>query len=261
MPERAGPRLFVHDDLAMGGGVPLSSGQAHYLKNVMRLSPGAPVILFNGRDGEWQGQIADLRRSAGTVTLENQRRPQAVEPDIWLLFAPIKRAPLDFLVQKAVELGASRLWPVMTRHTDVNRVNLERIQSTAVEAAEQCERLTIPEVSAPASLQDALAGWPEDRRLLVCAEAGAVRPIAGILKEMKPAVDGGIPPTMAILVGPEGGFEASELDAIRKLPFVTATGLGPRVLRAETAALAALACWQSVLGDWDSSRVQPAKAT
>lgn len=260
MPERAGPRLFVSDGLAAGGAAPLSSGQAHYLKNVMRLSPGDPVTLFNGRDGEWQGQIADLRRSAGSVTLNYQRRPQAVEPDIWLLFAPIKRAPLDFMVQKAVELGASRLWPVMTRHTDVNRVNIERIQSTAMEAAEQCERLTMPTVSNPTALPDALSGWPEDRRLLVCAETGATRPITAVLEELKPGA-GEKSPKMAVLVGPEGGFEASELDAIRNLPFVTPTGLGPRVLRAETAALAALACWQSVLGDWQTSRIQPAKAT
>jgi len=260
MPDRSGPRLFVSDDLAAGGAVTLSSGQAHYLKNVMRLGPGAPVVLFNGRDGEWSGQVDDLRRGGGTVAVGRQRRPQAVEPDVWLLFAPIKRAPLDFMIQKAVELGVSRLCPVLTRHTDVARVNLERARSTVMEAAEQCERLTLPEVAAPAPLFDVLAAWPAGRSLILCAEAGPARPMAEILEGFIPD-DGGKPPEMAVLVGPEGGFETSELDGIRKLPFVTSAGLGPRVLRAETAALAALVCWQSVLGDWHTCRVQPTEAT
>jgi 16S rRNA (uracil1498-N3)-methyltransferase len=260
MPERPGPRLFVTGDLAAGGAVALTSGQAHYLKNVMRLSPGQPVVLFNGRDGEWGGRIGDLRRGGGTAEMETLRRPQAVEPDIWLLFAPIKRAPLDFMIQKAVELGVSRLCPVLTRHTDVARLNLERARSTVVEAAEQCERLTLPEVSAPAPLFDVLADWPAGRSLILCAEAGPAIPMAAALEALRPG-DPAKVPEMAVLVGPEGGFEPSELDAIRKLPFVTAAGLGPRVLRAETAALAALACWQSVLGDWHTGRVQPAEAT
>lgn len=260
MPDRSGPRLFVADDLAAGGAVALSPGQAHYLKNVMRLGPGARVVLFNGRDGEWAGTIGDLRRGSGTATVGTQRRPQAAEPDIWLLFAPIKRAPLDFMIQKAVELGVSRLCPVLTRHTDVARVNLDRARSTVLEAAEQCERLTLPVVSAPAPLPDVLADWPQDRTLILCAEAGPVRPMADVLEEFIPG-DGGTVPEMAVLVGPEGGFESAELDAIRKLPFVTLAGLGPRVLRAETAALAALACWQSVLGDWHTCRIQPAEAT
>jgi len=253
MPDRSGPRLFVTDDLAPDGAAGLSSGQVHYLKNVMRLGPGEPVVLFNGRDGEWDGLIGDLRRREGTVAVGTQRRPQTKEPDIWLLFAPIKRAPMDFLVQKAVELGVSRLCPVLTRHTDVSRVNIDRVRSTAAEAAEQCERLTLPGVAEPARLDDVLSGWPAERRLLLCAETGPVRPIASILEELKPTSPEK-PAVMAMLTGPEGGFEASELDALRNLPFVTAAGLGPRVLRAETAAIAALACWQSVLGDWYSSR-------
>lgn len=260
MPDRPGPRLFVTDDLAGGVAAALSPGQAHYLKNVMRLGPGAPLVLFNGRDGEWRGRIGDLRRGGGSATVETQRRPQAPEPDVWLLFAPIKRAPLDFMIQKAVELGVSRLCPVRTRYTDVARVNLERARSTVVEAAEQCERLTLPEVAAPMQLSDLLATWPGGRPLILCAEAGQVRPLADVLEEFQPG-DGGKLPGMAVLVGPEGGFERTELDAIRKLPFVTPAGLGPRVLRAETAALAALACWQSVLGDWHTCRIQPAEAT
>ncbi len=258
MRERSGPRLFVTEGLDDGYAVDLSAGQAHYLKNVMRLAPGDAVTLFNGRDGEWHGRIAAVGRSACTIALERQARPQAAEPDIWLLFAPIKRAPLDFLVQKAVELGVSQLRPVITRRTDVSRVNTDRLRSIVVEAAEQCERLTLPEVFEPVSFDAALADWPAGRRLLVCAESGPVRPIAEVLGEAAMATDGR---RSALMTGPEGGFTTSELDAFGNLPFVTAVGLGPRVLRAETAAIAALACWQSVLGDWRSDRNQPPKAT
>ena len=260
MAGRSGPRLFVPGDISAGQAVALAPGQAHYLKNVMRLGPGDAVVLFNGRDGEWAGRIADLGRGAGSILAETLRRPPAAEPDLWLLFAPIKRAPTDFLIQKAVELGASCLWPVLTRHTDVERFNQERARSTAIEAAEQCERLSLPEIRAPARLDDALAGWPAERPLLVCAESGPQRPIADVLGELKTR-DAAVSQGMALLVGPEGGFATSELDALGNLPFVMAVGLGPRVLRAETAALAALACWQSVLGDWHTSRVQPSKAT
>ncbi len=258
MRERSGPRLFVTENLGGGSTVALSAGQAHYLKNVMRLSPGDTVALFNGRDGEWSGRIAAVTRNACAVALERQTRPQAAEPDIWLLFAPIKRAPLDFLVQKAVELGVSRLLPVITRHTDVSRVNTGRLKAIVIEAAEQCERLTLPVVDEPASLDAALADWPAGRRLLACAESGPVRPIAEVLGETESTTGSG---SAALLIGPEGGFTTSELDAFGNLPFVTAVGLGPRVLRAETAAIAALACWQSVLGDWRSDRIQPPKAT
>ena len=200
------------------------------------------------------------RRAAPARSRSNGRRGRrAAEPDIWLLFAPIKRAPLDFLVQKAVELGVSRLRPVITRHTDVSRVNTDRLRSIVVEAAEQCERLTLPEVVEPVSLDAALADWPAGRRLLVCAESGPVRPIAEVLGEA--AIGNRTVGASALLIGPEGGFTTSELDAFGNLPFVTAVGLGPRVLRAETAAIAALACWQSVLGDWRSDRNQPPKAT
>ena len=258
MRERSGPRLFVTEDLSGGRVVDLSEGQAHYLKNVMRLLPGDAVGLFNGRDGEWHGRIAAVGRNACSVTLERQARPQADEPDVWLLFAPIKRTPLDFLAQKAVELGVSQLRPVITRFTDVSRVNTDRLRTIVIEAAEQCERLTLPCVSEPASLDAALATWPAGRRLLVCAESGPVRPIGDVLAEAR-TTTGGV--SSALMTGPEGGFTTSELDALRNLPFVTPVGLGPRVLRAETAAIAALACWQSVLGDWRSDRNQPPKAT
>jgi 16S rRNA (uracil1498-N3)-methyltransferase len=263
---RSGPRLFVTGDLGGGRAVDLTAGQTHYLKNVMRLAPGGAVTLFNGRDGEWQGRIDTLGRSAGSAVPEQQTRPQAAEPDLWLLFAPLKRGPLDFLVQKAVELGVSELRPVLTRHTEVGRVNTDRLRAIVLEAAEQCERLTLPQVREPVTLEAALASWPDGRRLLACAEFGPARPIGSVLAEMGAAFAAQSTPATpgspaALLTGPVGGFTTTELDGLRNLPFVTAVALGPRVLRAETAAIAALACWQSVLGDWRSDRKQTPKAT
>lgn len=259
---RSGPRLYVAGDLDGGRAVDLTAGQTHYLKNVMRLASGGAVTLFNGRDGEWQGRIDALGRNAGSAIPEWQTRPQAAEPDLWLLFAPLKRGPLDFMVQKAVELGVSELRPVLTRHTDVGRVNTDRLRAIILEAAEQCERLTLPQVREPVTLEAALADWPAGRCLLACAEFGPARPIGAVLAEFAaqgaPATPGS---PAALLTGPVGGFTTTELDGLRNLPFVTAVALGPRVLRAETAAIAALACWQSVLGDWRSDRKQTPKAT
>ncbi|MEM9682335.1 MAG: 16S rRNA (uracil(1498)-N(3))-methyltransferase [Pseudomonadota bacterium] len=249
----SGPRLYVEEELGIGREVTLSADQAHYVRNVMRLSDGDEIALFNGHDGEWTGRLVSLGRKKARVSLERESRRQRAEPDIRLLFAPVKRAPLDFMVQKSVELGVSRLCPVLTERTDVSRVNLARMRSTVIEAAEQCRRLTLPHIAEPASLTKTLTGWPADRPLLVCAEIGPIRPIVKVLADFKGAARGTIS-GMAILVGPEGGFTTSELDGLRKLPFVTATGLGPRILRAETAAVAALACWQSTLGDWQSDR-------
>ena len=195
-----------------------------------------------------------------------QRRPQAQrpEPDLWLCFAPIKRARLDFLAEKATELGASRLVPVMTRHTIVTRVNGERLAANAREAAEQCERLSVPTVAAPVKLEALLADWPAERRLFLCAEAGAARPIAeALLAEAgldEAGLAEGAPRPAAFLTGPEGGFSAAELDALAKLPFVVPVGLGPRILRADTAAIAALASWQAILGD-GKERPPEARAT
>jgi 16S rRNA (uracil1498-N3)-methyltransferase len=238
-------RLYVDAPLAPGADVTLEDGQAHYLRTVLRLEPGRQVLLFNGRDGEWLANIAELRKAGGAATALAQRRAQAPEPDLWLLFAPIKGDRVDWIAEKATELGVQRLQPVMTRHTVVARVNVERLKARAIEAAEQCERLTVPEVLEPRPLRAALEGWPSDRRLFVCAEAGPARPFAEALSGLRRAAPTGL------LVGPEGGFSRDELDLMRELAFVTPVGLGPRLLRADTAAIAALSLWQALAGDGD----------
>ncbi len=241
---KAQARLFVEADLSLAAAVPLSAKQAHYLGTVLRLRAGAAIAVFNGRDGEWLACIEALGKAGARLAVVERRRPQTPEPGPWLAFAPIKRAPIDFLAQKATELGASRLWPVFTRNTQVKRVNQARLRANAIEAAEQCGRLGVPEVAAPVSLEDLIAAWPPGRRLLVPDETGGGRPLAEVLVAAE-----GAPQPFAILTGPEGGFARSELDVLGNLAFVTLVGLGPRILRADTAALAALACWQALLGD------------
>ena len=236
-------RLFVPDDLGPGARVGLSEPHAHYLKHVLRLGPGAPVALFNGRDGEWAAAIEGFGKGGGAVTVATQLRGQDRPADLWLVFAPIKRARLDFLVEKATELGADVLQPVITERTQVERVNLDRMRANTVEAAEQTERLTVPELREPQPLERVISAWPAGRRLLLCDESGSSPPIGEQLLKEKPG-------PWAALTGPEGGFAERELDGLRKLPFVCAVGLGPRVLRADTAALAALAVLQALRGDW-----------
>ena len=236
-------RLYVAADLADGESVTLDASQAHYLKTVLRLERGSPVALFNGRDGEWRAVIEGFGKGTCAVKLECRAREQTPEPDLWLVFAPVKRARIDFLVEKATELGVSALQPVLTERTQVERVNLERLRANVREAAEQTERLTLPEVRQPLPLERALALWPAGRRLLLCDESGRSPDIASALHAEQPGV-------WAALTGPEGGFTERELDVLRNLPFVCAVGLGPRVLRADTAALAALAVFQALLGDW-----------
>lgn len=247
-------RLFVAAELVRGGAIDLDSGQAHYLINVLRLKTNGEIHLFNGRDGEWRGRIAAMSRGRCRVALDDRVRPQRPEPDLWLLFAPLKRARTDYLAEKATELGAAALWPVFTRRTQAERINLDRLRANAIEAAEQSERLSVPQVRAPAKLADALASWPAGRRLLFCDESGGGAPIAEALaahRDVTIAAAGeSSAAPWAVLVGPEGGFARDELDALRKLPFVTAAGLGPRILRADTAALAALVCVQALIGDW-----------
>ncbi len=248
VPAGAAARLFVEADLFAGAAIALDAVRAHYLRDVLRCRPGDRVALFNGRDGEWRARIAVLGRGAAELHAVAQARPQPAEPDLWLVFAPVKRARIDFIAEKATELGVSALWPVFTRHTAVARVNLERLRANAVEAAEQSERLSVPAVRDPVPLAAALAGWQPDRRLVVCAEAGPVRPVAELLLDLA-ARPGAARAPWAILTGPEGGFSRAELDGLADLPFVSAVGLGPRILRADTAALAALACWQAIIGD------------
>lgn len=238
-------RLFVEEPLAEGAVIGLDHARAHYLRSVLRLAPGAAIALFNGRDGAWRARLEGLGKGWASLQVESLLQPQAPEPDLWLCFAPIKRARLDFLAEKATELGASRLQPVMTQHTIVTRVNGERLAANAREAAEQCERLSVPEVRAPAKLTELLAGWPAERRLYLCAEAGAARPIAEALL----AAAQEPPRPAAFMTGPEGGFSPAELDALANQSFVVPVGLGPRILRADTAAIAALASWQAILGD------------
>ncbi len=239
---RVETRLHVEEPLGAGRELGLDHGRAHFLRSVLRLSRGAPVAVFNARDGEWLARIDGLGKGWCSLAVEAQRREPAPEPDVWTVFAPIKRARIDFLAEKATELGCAVLQPVITQRTAVSRVNVERLAVNAREAAEQCSRLSVPEVREPVALTDLVAAWPAERRLLLCAEAGPARPIAEALA----AAEGG---PWALLTGPEGGFAESELDALLELPFVTPVGLGPRLLRADTAALAALACWQAVLGD------------
>jgi 16S rRNA (uracil1498-N3)-methyltransferase len=240
-------RLYRTDGLAAGASILLTDSQAHYLRTVLRLEPGATLALFNGRDGEWAARIDGFAKRGGTLTLLERRRPQEPDPDLWLLFAPLKRARTDFLVEKATELGVSHLCPVVTRRTVAERVNLERLRAHAIEAAEQTERLSVPILGEPAPLDHVIARWPAGRRLLLCDESGSAPPIAAALQQSRAEA-------WAVLVGPEGGFAETELDALRKLSFVSPVGLGPRVLRADTAALAALAVLQALAGDWRTPR-------
>jgi 16S rRNA (uracil1498-N3)-methyltransferase len=241
-------RLFVEADLGTGAEVALDAPRAHYLRNVLRRQPGDRAALFNGRDGEWHARIDTLRRGAARLKVEEKTRPQRDEADLWLVFAPVKRARIDMIAEKATELGVAALWPVFTQHTAVTRVNHERLRANAIEAAEQTERLSVSAVFETAPLVEVLADWRSDRHLIVCAEAGSARPIAEAFLDFARASDAARQ-KWAILTGPEGGFARAELDALAKLPFVTPVGLGPRILRADTAALAALACWQAIIGD------------
>jgi 16S rRNA (uracil1498-N3)-methyltransferase len=242
MSDKPSIRLFIESDLTAGAAVELSQEQAHYLKNVMRLGEGELVALFNGRDGEVAARIDRFAKRSASLLIEDQLRPQMPEPDLWLVFAPIKRARIDFLIEKATELGASALVPVITRHTIVERLNLDRLRAHAIEAAEQSERLTVPVIEAPRDLDTVLAGWHASRRIMLCDESGIAPPAVIALQGRNDAA-------WAVLIGPEGGFAETELDAIRKLPFVSPVSLGPRILRADTAALAGLAVLQALRGE------------
>ncbi len=236
-------RLYVTGNLGQAATVTLDEGQSHYLLHVLRGKAGSRVSLFNGRDGEWLAEITQAAKRGVTVTCLSQTRMQAGPIDIWLAFAPVKKTPSDYLVQKATELGASVLQPVFTRRTIVSRINQERMAANAAEAAEQSGRLNVPEIREAVTLEKLLSDWPKERRLLFCDEGGDAKAMTQAARESR----GG---PSAILTGPEGGFDPGERAALRALPFVMPVTLGPRILRADTAALAALAIWQSIAGDW-----------
>ena len=241
------PRLYLEQPLAIGAILAADERALHYLRNVMRRAPGDAVVLFNGRDGEFETEIASLDKRKAELKVTRLRRAQDSVPDLILCFAPLKKDAIDFLVEKATELGAAAFQPVITRRTVASRLNLERLRANAIEAAEQSERLSVPEVRAPLTFDALLEGWQPARHMILCAEAGSTLPIADALKAL--TFDVSAPNTWAIFCGPEGGFHVSELDRLRKLPFVTPVGLGPRILRADTAALSALSVFQAILGD------------
>lgn len=236
-------RLFVDHALSAGAGVDLDDAKAHYLTHVMRKTEGERVALFNGRDGEWSAAIAKSGKGRCRVLVESRLRPQTQEPDLWLCFAPIKRARIDFVGEKATELGVSVLQPIVTRRTIVERVNLERLAANAVEAAESSHRLSVPDIRPPVELAKLIANWPQGRRLILCDETGAGRPMAEALRDLPDAPS-------ALLIGPEGGFEPDEFRLVRSLAEAVPVDLGPRLMRADTAALAALAAYQAIKGDW-----------
>jgi 16S rRNA (uracil1498-N3)-methyltransferase len=243
------PRLYVEAALMSGQTLELAPAQANYLRNVLRLRAGAPVLVFNGRDGEWRAILADRGKRALSLALGEQTRAQTTPLDLHYLFAPLKHTRLDYMVQKAVEMGASRLQPVLTRHTQVARVNLERMQANAIEAAEQCGILTLPEIAPPVSLERMLAARMPERSLIFCDEEAEVKDPLAALAAVRPAA-GSAPPPLAVLIGPEGGSAEDERAALLRAPNVVRLALGPRILRADTAAVAALALVDAVLGDW-----------
>jgi 16S rRNA (uracil1498-N3)-methyltransferase len=241
------PRLYVEQPLVAGAIVAADDRALHYLRNVMRRAPGDALVLFNGRDGEFEAEIASLDKRKAELKVTRLRRAQDTVPDLVLCFAPLKKDAIDFLIEKATELGVAAFQPVITRRTVASRINLERLRANAIEAAEQTERLTIPEVRAPISFDALVSSWEPSRHMILCAESGPALPIADAFRALTPNVS--YTNAWAIFCGPEGGFHVSELDRLRTLPFVTPVGLGPRILRADTAALTALAVFQAILGD------------
>lgn len=236
-------RLYVEHPLGDGQSVPLDRDHAHYLFGVMRLAVGSQVLLFNGCDGEWLADVEQAGKRAGVLACVEQTKALQMPPDLWLLFAPIKKARTDFIVEKATEMGAARIVPVQTDFTNSERIRQDRLQAHAVEAAEQCGGTYVPEVAELQKLDRLLDHWPEGRQLMFCdeAEVGAAKRLA--------ANTPGQP--WAILIGPEGGFSDRERARLSALPFTHVVSLGPRILRADTAAVAAMTVWQQALGDWE----------
>lgn len=241
--KRAKIRLFVEGSLGDEQGIVVTKDQANYLFNVMRLKTGDNVLLFNGRDGEWSAEVVEAGKRAGKLACREQTAPLQLPPDLWLIFAPIKKARTAFIVEKATELGAARIMPVITRFTNMDRIQIDRLRAYAMEATEQCGGTFVPEVTDIQRLDDLLDAWPEDRNMMFCDESREALPVAQALAQ----ASGG---KWAIVIGPEGGFSPEEVARLRGMDMVTAVTLGPRILRADTAAIAALTAWQSALGDW-----------
>jgi 16S rRNA (uracil1498-N3)-methyltransferase len=234
-------RLYVPHDLAPGAELALDEGQSRYLAAVMRRAAGDEVAVFNGRDGEWRARVTAVGKRAVSLVVETQTRPPASGPDLDLVIALVKRARLETIVEKAAELGARRVRPVVTERTNADHTRVERLQAIAVEASEQTGRLDVPEVAETVKLERLLAGWEPGRRLLFCDEAGDAPPVLEAVREGGP---------WAILIGPEGGFSPREREILRGLPYAVPATLGPRILRADTAAISALTLWQAAAGDW-----------
>jgi 16S rRNA (uracil1498-N3)-methyltransferase len=234
-------RLHVTPDLSASGAIAPTLDQSRYLTQVMRLKLGDDLLIFNGRDGEWRASIAEVLKKGVILKLEEQVRPQTLGPDLELIVAVVKKSRVETIVEKAAELGARKVRLTITRRTNVEHVRLDRLDAIAIEAAEQTGRLDVPGIEDPVKLDTLLDGWAPGRRLMFCDETGGA-PVASAV---------GDPGPWAILIGPEGGFAPEERDRLRALPFTTAVSLGPRILRADTAAIAAMTLWQAAVGDWE----------
>ncbi|MBL4807516.1 MAG: 16S rRNA (uracil(1498)-N(3))-methyltransferase [Rhodobacteraceae bacterium] len=243
MKRKAKIRLFVEMPMAAGQAVPIGQAQAHYLFGVMRLKLGDQLMVFNGVDGEWLAEVVKAGKRNGLLACLEQTKPLQLPPDLWLMFAPIKKARTAFIVEKSVEMGARQIMPVTTQYTNSDRLNLARLETHAIEAAEQCGATSVPEVSEPVKFTALLDAWPEDRQLMFCDESRDSLPAAA-------ALQGKTAGKWAIIIGPEGGFSPDESAQLKALVQTTAVSLGPRILRADTAVIAAMTAWQQVLGDW-----------
>ena len=234
-------RLFVDHTLGEAQSVPLNKDQAHYIFSVMRKSIGETILIFNGNNGEWEASIEEISKKSGVLLCINQTKPQIMPPDLWLFFSPLKKVRTDFIVEKATELGVAKIIPVQTEHTNADRVNLSRLSAHAIEAAEQCGGTYIPKIEELQKINEVLENFPLDRRLLFCDEKLQASEVN--LENLKKG-------KWAILVGPEGGFSEIERNYLKGLKFTFSISLGPRILRADTAAVTAISLWQNYLGDW-----------
>jgi len=236
-------RLYVDEDLHTGAKFELAQPQAHYLAKVMRMKAGANIRVFNGNDGEWLAKINEIGKRDAEISVVQQLRPAASAPDVWVLFAPVKKSRNDFIVEKATELGASRILPIMTKRTTMRHIKADRMRLQTIEAAEQTERMDIPKIEELSKLSDLLDEWDESRSLIFADEAGGGQRAIEAMKSVKAPC--------AILIGPEGGFDAAEREQLLALDYVIPISLGPRILRSDTAVAATLALWQAVNGDWN----------